>query len=38
MEISAENTTINGIQREIKVKRAEAGTSYKLRVPWSSCL
>ena len=42
MEISAEKTKLmsnsaNGIQREIKVKRAEAGNCNKLQVPLSSC-
>ena len=41
MEISAENTRLttnsaNSIQREIKVKRVEAGHCNKLQVPWSS--
>ena len=42
MEISAEKTklvtnSVNGIQREIKVKKAEAGHCKKLQVPGSSC-
>ena len=42
MEISAEKTKLmtnstNGIQREIKVKREEAGFCNKLQVPWSNC-
>ena len=42
MEISVEKTTLmtnstNGIQREIKVKRAEVGLCNKLQVPWISC-
>ena len=42
MEISAEKTKLmtnsaNGIQREIKGIKAEAGYCNKLQVPWSSC-
>ena len=42
MEISAEKTKLmtnsaNGIQREIKVKKAGIGYCNKFQVPWSSC-
>ena len=42
MEISAEKTKLmtnsaNGIQREIKIRKTEAGHCYKLQVPWISC-
>ena len=43
MEISAEKTTSDDKQPQWhpevdQGKRAEAGYSYKLRIPWSSCL
>ena len=43
MEISAEKTTSDDKQRqwypeEDQGKRAEAGYSNKLRIPWSCCL
>ena len=42
MKISAQKTKLmtnsaNGIQREVKVKRTEAGHCNKLQVPWNSC-